>query len=164
MERLRIALVVDHFLPRIGGIELHVADVARRLAAAGHEPCVITTTPGGDRVDQVPVTRLAARLLPRFQVSPDPRAFFRLRALLEDGRFDVVHVHSSIISPLAYSTVYWCQRLRIPHVLTSHSVWGNSSNVAWVLRRLFPHSFDARFGPPSAATQRGGWSGPACRR
>ena len=118
MDRLRIALVVDHFLPRVGGIELHVADVARRLQAAGHEPCVITTTPGADRVDQVPVIRIEAGLLPRFQVSPDPRAFFRLRSLLDGGQFDVVHVHSSIISPLAYSTVFWCQRLRIPHVLT----------------------------------------------
>ena len=142
VDRLRIALVVDHFLPRIGGIELHVADVARRLTAAGHAVSVITTTPGSDRVGEVPVLRLEAALLPRFQVSPDPRALYRLGSLLARERFDVVHAHSSIISPLAYSTIFWCQRLGIPNVLTGHSVWGNTSNVAWLLRRMFRQTFE----------------------
>ncbi len=44
---LRVALLSDWYLPRRGGIELHLADLAERLAAAGHRVDVLTTTPAG---------------------------------------------------------------------------------------------------------------------
>src|ERR1700726_4568638 len=47
-ESMRIAHVSDCYLPRLGGIELQVHDLAERQAAAGHEVTVITTTAGPD--------------------------------------------------------------------------------------------------------------------
>ena len=42
---MRVALLSDWYLPRRGGIELHLADLAARLAARGHQVDVITATP-----------------------------------------------------------------------------------------------------------------------
>ena len=124
MKSYKIALVVDHFLPRVGGIELHVADLARRLAAAGHAPQVLTTTPGELVIDGLTIHRLGGPLLPGFQILCHRRPLDRLQDLLQREHFDVVHSHSSIISPLAYAAGYIARRLEIPSVLTSHSLMG----------------------------------------
>ncbi|HEY3605375.1 MAG TPA: hypothetical protein VGL04_11950, partial [Sporichthyaceae bacterium] len=42
---LRIAHVTDFYLPRCGGIELQVRDLATRQVAAGHRVTVLTSTP-----------------------------------------------------------------------------------------------------------------------
>ncbi len=42
---MRIAHVSDCYLPRLGGIEMQVHDLATRQRAAGHETTVITQTP-----------------------------------------------------------------------------------------------------------------------
>jgi glycosyltransferase involved in cell wall biosynthesis len=42
---MRIAHVTDFYLPRLGGIEMHVRDLAMRQQAAGHEVEVITSSP-----------------------------------------------------------------------------------------------------------------------
>lgn len=46
---MRIALVSDCYLPRLGGIETQVAGLARALANAGHQVCVFTVTPDHSR-------------------------------------------------------------------------------------------------------------------
>ena len=40
---MRIAHVTDFYLPRLGGIELHVSDLSDRQRAAGHEVEVLTS-------------------------------------------------------------------------------------------------------------------------
>jgi glycosyltransferase involved in cell wall biosynthesis len=135
-KRRRIALVVDHFLPRLGGIELHVNDLADQLRRFGYEPTVITTTPGIDRIGNVSIVRIPSALLPRFEITCDPRLWSRLRNLLTESRFDVVHCHGSVVSPLAYAAVYWCARLGIPNVFTVHSVMRRTAALFSAVTRL----------------------------
>jgi len=62
---VRIAHVTDFYLPRLGGIEMHVSDLALRQVEAGHEVEVITSSPAGgeaDRFGAVLVHRLSADL------------------------------------------------------------------------------------------------------
>ena len=42
---MRIAHVTDFYLPRLGGIEMHVSDLAARQVALGHEVTVVTSSP-----------------------------------------------------------------------------------------------------------------------
>ena len=64
---MKIALLSDCYLPRLGGIEVQVHDLAARLIDRGHEVVVLTATPGthGERggfvddVDGVAVHRLS---------------------------------------------------------------------------------------------------------
>jgi hypothetical protein len=63
---LRLLLVAPRFLPFMGGVELHVAEVARRLAAAGVVTTILTTDltgelPPEESMDDVVVRRVRAR-------------------------------------------------------------------------------------------------------
>ncbi|MFI5693750.1 glycosyltransferase family 4 protein [Kribbella sp. NPDC051586] len=119
---MRIALVSDCYLPRLGGIELQVHDLAVQLIRDGHEVTVFTITDGPSSGD-VPVVRL-----PALGGVPLPAAIDRLRTLLP--RFDVVHCHSSLVSPLAWRAA----RLADNPFLTLHSL--PSASTPWPLARI----------------------------
>jgi glycosyltransferase involved in cell wall biosynthesis len=124
-RRLRVALVCDWYLPRLGGIERHLGQLAERLAEAGHEVTVITPTPGpSTSAGGVRIERLRGWLLPFAKLAWTPAAYRRLGQVLRSGRFDVVHTHSSLISPTAYAALYHAQAAGLPAVHTVHSIWG----------------------------------------
>jgi glycogen(starch) synthase len=141
MTSVRITHVSDTYLPLLGGIEAQVSRLAGQQAAAGHEVEVITTTPatpGAHGVsttvqDGVTVHRIAARVPGGWPVHPRSTAHVtaRLRAAIARGeRPDVVHLHMGVLAPTAQAALRPVTRLRLPAVLTVHSVWG----AAW---RLF---------------------------
>jgi glycosyltransferase involved in cell wall biosynthesis len=137
---VRIALVSDWYRPRVGGIELHVEKLAVRLAALGHAVTVITPTPGdpADGSAGITVRRFPATLCPGIRLMCAPRGFFNLYRELKAGDFDVVHAHCSLAAPVGYSSMKMAVRLRLPGVLTVHSVWGNYRHlitaVDWLIR------------------------------
>src|ERR671914_726683 len=99
-ERLRIALVCDWFLPRMGGLELHLRDLAQHLVAAGHTAEIITTTPGDSVVEGVRVHRVEARRLSGAQVIWTRGGMLAVGRAIEHGQYDVIHSHVSIVSPV----------------------------------------------------------------
>lgn len=112
---MRIAHVSDCYLPRLGGIEVQVHDLAARQLAAGHDVEVITSTAlttgavgsheGGDDVRAHRVGRGVARAV--------------------GGRYDVVHVHLSMFSPFGLDVLRELAARRVPAAATMHSLWGN---------------------------------------
>ena len=119
----KIALVCDWCLPRFGGLELQLIDLAKALRAAGHRVEIITATPGPDMLEGIRVRRLRGFRLPFFEFTLSFRQFRELRAALRDGDFDVVHVHCGVIAPLAYGGVRLAAKSGIPTALTFHSVY-----------------------------------------
>ncbi len=124
---MKIVHVTDAYLPRLGGIELHVHDLAEQQRRRGHDVVVLTGTgagsPQGCESDGVPVIRLGRMAWAR----PLPQA-------LADA--DVVHCHSSIVSPLAWVAARGAGRLGIPVVVTMHSVIQQSAVVRDGLRTV----------------------------
>lgn len=119
---MRIAHVSSYYLPRLGGIEMQVADLAARQAAAGHEVSVITSTHGDPdlHAGRVTVQRVAhgrPHRLPVHVRAPGAG----VRALL-DGDFDVVHAHTGGWSPLAIAGAWTAPAHGIPTVVTLHSI------------------------------------------
>ena len=124
---MRIALVSDCYPPRLGGIEAQVHDLAGRLVGAGHEVEVVTATPdgGGARTvveGGVVVHRVTLPLPGGLPVNPAARRV--VRPLLREGRFDVVHAHMGVISPVATDVAFLAQELELPLVLTWHCLHG----------------------------------------
>ncbi|MDO5728694.1 MAG: glycosyltransferase family 4 protein [Actinomycetaceae bacterium] len=120
---MRIALVSDCYPPRLGGIESQVQGLAYALADAGHAVTVLTATPEGeergDRVTydgSVVVRRLTINL--PFDLPVNPFANQILRAELP--RYDVVHIHTGIVSPFARMATDLCVEARIPAIVTWH--------------------------------------------
>lgn len=142
VESRRIALVCDWCLPRFGGLELQLIDLATALREAGHEVEIITATPGPSSLSGIRVHRLPGFRFPYFGFTASPRQFREFSKLLRDGDFDVVHVHSGVIAPLAYGTADIAARSGIPTALTFHSVY---DYLAPALRALATLSGASRF-------------------
>jgi phosphatidylinositol alpha 1,6-mannosyltransferase len=120
---MRILHVTDAYLPRLGGIEMHVRDLATAQAAAGDEADIITLTTarGAAAVDiDVPATSTVFR--PRDGVSYPGKTRFlaRHRGHGAQQGYDVVHAHVSTISPLSFFAM---ATPGVPRVMTVHSLW-----------------------------------------
>jgi glycosyltransferase involved in cell wall biosynthesis len=119
-------MLSDCYLPRLGGIEVQVHDLAGRLRARGHEVAVFTATPGphggtgrfADDVDGVPVHRLTIRL--PFELPVNPFAPPELRRRLAAGGYDVAHVHTGVVSPFAVDSTRVALGLGLPTTMTWH--------------------------------------------
>jgi glycosyltransferase involved in cell wall biosynthesis len=113
---MRILHVTDTFLPRLGGIELHVADLASRQRAAGHEVLVLTgeqAVADADATIEVPVTRVHLGPIGAgagVAVGPVVAAF----------EPDVVHAHLTVGSPFTWAMLRGCKG--VPVLATLHSL------------------------------------------
>ncbi|MEO5877326.1 MAG: glycosyltransferase family 4 protein [Streptosporangiaceae bacterium] len=121
---MRIAHVTDFYLPRLGGIEMHVRDLAVRQQDAGHDVEIITSSPrpaerrhleeaDGLRVHRLTESAPLAHAL-------HPAGLVAARRLLRRGKYDVVHVHAGPFSPLAFSAITLSGEN--PTVVTAHSM------------------------------------------
>lgn len=129
---MNVALLSDCYLPRLGGIEVQVHDLARALVRRGHEVQIFCATPGphGERVrrgphqdraeylDGIAVHRLAIRL--PFDLPVNPLAPAELRRRLVTGQFDVAHVHTGVVSPFAVDATRVALRIGLPTAMTWH--------------------------------------------
>lgn len=129
----RIVHVTDFYLPRLGGIETHVRDLAVRQRDAGHEVEVITTSPALDGNPGADGELLIHRLTNRLWLPVElrPSVLGAARALLRDREYDVVHVHAGPASPLAFAAA--ARAADTPTVVTAHSVLAGLEPVFRVL-------------------------------
>jgi glycosyltransferase involved in cell wall biosynthesis len=124
MNPQKIALVSDWFLPRTGGVERHLVELARALQARGRQVEIVTATPGSEVIPElpgVPVVRLDVPLLPGWQTVYRPRDGAALAELFAARGYELIHAHS-IYSPLALAAAHAGRVLRVPTVLTAHSL------------------------------------------
>ncbi|WP_214104989.1 glycosyltransferase family 4 protein [Acrocarpospora catenulata] len=115
---MRILHVSDCYLPRLGGIEVQVADLVRSQREAGHEVAVATATPG----EPLPGVRRLIAPMP-FDLPVHPFGTGHLIRVMTSARPDVVHVHTGAVSPFAWMGVRAAQRAGMPAVVTVHSMW-----------------------------------------
>lgn len=134
---MRVALVCDWFLPRVGGIELHLRDLALALRRRDVDARVVTTTRGPDLVEGVPVYRVRAPLAPAGSFAFTPAALRGVRDVLRGEQFDVVHAHASVVSPVAYGGALAGARAGRPTVLTFHSMLHRSAFLLGASEALF---------------------------
>lgn len=133
---LRVAMVTARALPEMGGIETHVHEVSRRLAASGLQVTVLTTDTSGALPAEQTVEGYQVRRWPAYPRSRDfylsPGLARHLRTAGDD--YDVVHVQGvhTLVAPSALAA---CRRTGLPSVLTFHT-GGHSSGLREALRPL----------------------------
>jgi glycosyltransferase involved in cell wall biosynthesis len=116
---MRVLHVTDTYLPRRGGIELHVHDLAQAQRREGDEADVLTLT----RPRAAAPAQSAGSLL---RPDDDAGLLAKLRFVLahrrhgRDAGYDVVHAHCSTFSPLVFATLAAAD---IPTAVTFHSLW-----------------------------------------
>jgi glycosyltransferase involved in cell wall biosynthesis len=126
---MRILLATDSFDPALGGVQRVVRDLADTLSSGGHEVVVLTPrSPGleetevlsGVRVERLRLGRPAFRLRALLGFARRRGAArSRVRALLEEFRPEVVHLHF-LQSPLSWILPSLCIAMGIPIVATAH--------------------------------------------
>jgi glycosyltransferase involved in cell wall biosynthesis len=118
---VKIGLVSDFFVPRIGGLELQMRDLARELTARGHEVVVFTATPGEPTLDGIRVERIGGLRLPMTTFIVRMQEVRELERRIVAAQLDVLHCHSAF-SPLALAAAWIGRQHGIPSLLTEHSV------------------------------------------
>ncbi len=130
---MRILEVYRRYLPQIGGIEIDMHEVGRRLHQAGHEVNVVTQAEGRvgggaqeEVIDGVHVRRIPDKGLHRGTV------IRRFHSLFKSIRPDILHVYSFLPTvltnyaifygmlkgvPLVVSPIYHPKRLQLPGFL-----------------------------------------------
>jgi glycosyltransferase involved in cell wall biosynthesis len=134
---VRVALVCDWFLPRMGGIELHLRDLALALRDAGVDARIVTTTPGESVVDGIPVHRIRTPLMPGAGFAVWPGVLGDIDRVVRREAFDVVHAHASVVSPVAVAGAIAARRAGLASLLTFHSMLHRSSFLLGASEALF---------------------------
>lgn len=120
---MRILHVTDTYLPTIGGIELHIRDLAAQQRAAGHQVTIATrTSPGAEPVPALDDVRRVVGRQPAWLIGAAP---------------DVVHAHASIISPFALDTARRSALHGVPTIVTVHSLWTHVGPLPQLARDLW---------------------------
>lgn len=131
--RLRVLMVTPRYFPLVGGVEHHVAQVARLLAQDADVTVLTTDTTGelpeSEVVDDVRILRVPAW--------PRDRDYYfapRIGRVIRSREWDIIHVQSyhTAVAPLA---MLGALRAGIPYVLTFHG-GGHSSRARQAFRRV----------------------------
>jgi glycosyltransferase involved in cell wall biosynthesis len=133
-SRLRVLLVAARYFPEIGGVEIHVYEVARRLVQADHEVTVLTTDLSG----RLPLIEESEGIhIRRVRAWPTNKDYYfapGIYSFITRGQWDLVHCqgYHTLVAPVA---MFAARRANIPYVLTFHS-GGHSSYLRNALRGL----------------------------
>jgi glycosyltransferase involved in cell wall biosynthesis len=132
-RRLRVLMVTPRYFPLVGGVEHHVAQVARRMSREA-DVTVLTADrtgelPESETIDDVNVVRV--RAWPR---NRDYYFAFGVRRVIADGDWDLIHIQSvhTAVAPIAMIAAL---RAGVPYVLTFHG-GGHSSALREALRGM----------------------------
>ena len=131
---LRVLMVTPRYLPFTGGVELHVHEVARRLARRGASVTILTTDPSGALPSKESVEGVEVRRVRAHPANRDYHFAPGIRAEVSRREWDVVHVQSyhTFVAPL---TMHAARRAGHPYVVTFHA-GGHSSAFRHRLRPL----------------------------
>jgi len=119
---MKIGIVCPYSLDRPGGVQLHVTDLAEALIARGHEVSVLA--PAAPHTHVPDYVQATGRSIPVSYNGSTARLTFglltatRVRRWLQDGHFDVVHLHEP--GTMSLSVIAMWARLG-PTVATFHT-------------------------------------------
>lgn len=136
---MRIAMIVNSYPPRMGGLELHLENLARGLVAQGHRVWVLTiSSEPGRRVDGGVGVLTGRSHLPIADVISFPSVGTRrsISRFLRDHDIDLVSVHTRFF-PMSFIGVRAARACSIPVIHTEHGsgfVASSSALISWCSR------------------------------
>ncbi|HEY3360820.1 MAG TPA: glycosyltransferase family 4 protein [Methanosarcina sp.] len=155
MEKHKIALISDWYFPKVGGIEYSMHTLAKTLSRHGYEVSVITRSyPGFPKYsirDGVSVIRVKGKPLPGQKRFLMPSAYKELFSLLKKGNYEIINSHG-LDSPLSMGALLASRKLRIPVVVTNHSLVGDTPYrlLLYLMGKLLLKNTDAVIAVSSA--------------
>jgi 1,2-diacylglycerol 3-alpha-glucosyltransferase len=155
LEKRKVALISDWYFPKVGGIEYSMHALAKTLAMHGHEVSIITRSypdiPEYCVRDGVSVIRIKCKPVLGQRRFLMPGAYKQLYFILKQGNYEIVNCHG-LDSPIGMSALVASRRLKIPVVITNHSLIGRPiySPLLYLLGKMFLKNADAIIAVSSA--------------
>ena len=155
---MKIALVSPYDFTWPGGVTAHISQLANQFTGMGHEVKILaphspSNEPTGN-TNFVPLGRSvpipSGGSIARLSLSLWQRR--KIRDLLREERFDVIHLHEPLMPVLPLYVLQFSTALNVG---TFHAVFGNFRNYGWshrILRRWFK-KLDGRIAVSPAAQQ-----------
>ena len=151
-SNLRVAMVSEYYYPHLGGVTEHVHYLSRELRRLGHHVDILTSTIDPDD-HREGVVRLG-RSVPVYgnasmaRITVSRRLRERMRGVLREGRYDLVHVHCPLNPTLPMLAI---EEAQVPVVGTVHT-WFPSS-LAYAMGRAYFQRLLDRVDVPIAVSE-----------
>ena len=117
---MKVAMVVEWFDMKAGGVAVHVKQLTEFLTKYGVEVEIITSSRKGMDAG-VPIHRISGPKDPFFRLNVSPWASKEMREIIEKGDFDAVHAHHAF-SRTPLSALHIANDLGMRAILTTHTV------------------------------------------
>ncbi len=144
MESLKIALVSDWYYPKLGGVAVHIHDLALNLRRLGHEVDIITNNLPTGRENELREAEVGLVKVPGHvvkDVGVNATVLSHNARILEPylRDYDVVHGQHAF-TPLALKAVSLARKLGQASIITTHSIdLENTQYLRAVARVTFPY-------------------------
>ena len=138
---MRVLLLTPLYIPRIGGLEIFVQQLAQELRTRGHEIAIVTShgdeaIAGLEQVDGVPVLRVDAHeVIESRDASGILRTQFHIAKFAREFSADVVHSHDA--GPVLWMYQRGNRHDETPLIVTLHNVMSRKADsVVPVIAKL----------------------------
>jgi len=134
LERpLRVLMVCPRYLPEVGGTEMHVHEVARRLSRLGSFEITVLATDRSRRLARQDVVEgISVLRVPSWPRRRDYYLTPGIAAVIRQRRWDLVHCQG-IHTPVPLLAMIAARRVGIPYLVTFHT-GGHSSRLRNAMR------------------------------
>ena len=131
---MRIGIVCPYSFDMPGGVQYHVRDLAEVFLAQGHDVSVLA--PANDRTPLPPYVVSAGRAIPvkyngsTARLNIGPMAAARVSRWVENGDFDLVHLHEPI-TPSVSVLALWAAEGPIVATFHTASAASRTNSPKW---------------------------------
>ncbi len=116
---LRVALVSPYDFPYPGGVTAHILALDRHLRALGHHVRIIASSSAPESELGEHVIKVGGVIVPvpfsgsLARITVSPRVYSRVKELLSEETFDIVHVHEPTVPPLAPAVLHHSRSVNV---------------------------------------------------
>ncbi len=157
---MKIALVTPYDYPYPGGVTEHIAHLSRCFQRWGHQVSILAPSSYDEEELGDNVVKLSSSVLPlpvsgsKSRITISPAVYRRVKRLLKQGAFDVVHLHEPLMPVLPLVVL---RHSHAPNVGTFHAYREMDANNPYAFARpaLLPffNKLDVRIAVSEAARE-----------
>lgn len=100
---MKIAQVSPYDYPYAGGVQEHIRHLSRHFQARGHQVQILAASSADEDELQDNIIKVSDTIVPIpfsgsiVRISISPRVYWRIKRILEEGRFDIIHLHEPMV-------------------------------------------------------------------
>lgn len=100
---MKIAQVSPYDYPYAGGVQEHIRHLSEHFQAMGHQVQILAASSADEDELQGNIIKVSETIVPVpfsgsvVRISISPRVYWRVKKILEEAQFDVIHLHEPIV-------------------------------------------------------------------